>query len=274
MSSKHAVILPAKPKFKIISPKPAGKKQHKSEIQFFKKLAKFEQIIILSPHLDDAILSMGSLLTDLVMLGKKITVISVFTEGSEAKSEFSSMLVKQSNLETIQEYFKVRKEEDKKALKSFGLLKVEHLGFIDAAWRVNNKKQLLYPNTIKGEVLLDDTNIIRSLESKLKKIKNITSENTIIFAPLARGRHVDHQIVRNVVNKISQNVIFYSDFPYSAQFKNEDLFITENNLSFIEWHGDHEKKMQAIAIYESQFGSFVKRKRFQLVYESFYFKPF
>ena len=90
---------------------------------------------------------------------------------------------------------------------------------------------------------------------KLKEIIEYTSK-VAVFAPLAMGNHVDHQIVRNAAAEAFANAIFYQDFPYSAIHANEDAFVIQKKLSVIEWKGDYSAKKNAILKYKTQLKSF------------------
>ena len=49
---------------------------------FFDYLNSLNNIIVFSPHLDDAVLSMGSLISYFSQMKIKVEIITVFTEGS------------------------------------------------------------------------------------------------------------------------------------------------------------------------------------------------
>lgn len=234
-------------------------------------LTDIETVVVLSPHLDDAILSMGSLLIDLSRLNKNIKIINFFTKGSELNTTLIQRLLKQAKKQNVSAYFSTRKEEDKTALKKIDTrIKILNLDFTDAAWRVNKNQESIYPKTILCEISKDDTTA-ELAEDHLKDYI-IDSASTAIFAPLAQGKHVDHQIVRNIATKIFSKVYYYCDFPYSALYPPEDKFIKQHKLSALNWYGDYNQKKGLILIYKSQLGSFFKSgKTLKLPYETFYY---
>ncbi|MDO8583094.1 MAG: PIG-L family deacetylase [bacterium] len=254
--------------FNLILPKTTNR--NKSELAFFDKLFSYKTFLIFSPHLDDAALSMGSLLTDLARLNKDIKIVSLFTSGSSLYTSFNDRLLKQARVETAEEYFLARRDEDVKAIKEIGNMSVLHLGLVDAAWRANKDKKPFYPKKIIGNIHPEDDEVLSLIEQQINKL-DYDRSTTAIFSPLARGRHVDHQIVRNAVTKIFPQVIYYSDFPYVNQFENENAFIKDHNLSSIEWHGEYKKKKTAILMYESQRVSLFQPKNLRLSHEVFYF---
>lgn len=235
-------------------------------------LTDIKTVIVLSPHLDDAILSLGSLLTGLVKLDKNIQIINFFTKGSKLNTALTQRLLNQAKKENITEYFLTRKEEDNTAFKKIDTrIKILNLDFIDAAWRINKNKESTYPKTILCEISEDDTTM-ELVEDYLKDCA-VDKQNTAIFAPIARGKHVDHQIIRNIASKIFPKVYYYCDFPYSALYPFEDEFINQHNLSAVNWYGDYSQKKDLILTYKSQLGSFFKSsKTLSLPYETFYYK--
>lgn len=234
-------------------------------------LTGIKTVVVLSPHLDDAILSMGSLLTHLAKLNKNIQIINFFTKGSKLNTTLIQRLLKQAKKENISEYFLTRKEEDKAAFKKIDArIKLLNLDFTDAAWRINKNQESVYPKTILCEISKDDTTA--ELTEDYLKDYIVASSTTAIFAPLAQGKHVDHQIIRNIATKIFPKIYYYCDFPYSTLYPFEDKFIKQHKLSTVNWYGDYSQKKELILTYKSQLGSFFKSsKTLSLPYETFYY---
>ncbi len=243
----------------------------RDKVKFLDSLSTFKNILVFSPHFDDAIFSMGSLLTTLVNLNKKIKVINVFTQGSQIISEKNSKLLKQANIPHSKEYFARRKQEDWEAFQKIGKITIENLDFIDAAWRVGKDNSPLYTQTIMGEIHQADKKLAKQVENKIKKFKKSLS-NTAFFAPLGRGKHVDHQIVKNSITNNFDMVIYYTDYPYSRKYENEDKFIMEFKLFEAIWQGDSKKKKKAVLTYKTQLASLSHLKQLKLTPEIFYFK--
>lgn len=236
---------------------------------FFEKLVKFRKIIVFSPHLDDAVLSMGSLLTYLLSRGIDVEVISFFTTGSSLTSSSIKIMMDRAGFNSEEEYFLARRVEDGKALKSLGQnIKYKHLGFTDAAWRADQGVPL-YPETQLGEIAKKDSLLIRKIVEKLQ-VEAEVLKDSIIFAPVARGKHVDHQLVRNIADEFFSQVIFYEDFPYSGLHGGEDEFVQSRKLKEVEWYGDYELKKQAILKYKSQKVSLFFRGTMHLPFEKYF----
>lgn len=242
--------------------------QTKKEAAFFNQLSGFDKFLVFSPHLDDAILSMGGLLESLTKSGKDIKVVSVFTTGSNNESVLTKRLLTQANAKNQFQYFLTRQLEDKKALGMLKGITIEHLGFTDAGWREGEDKKLLYPRSVLGKIADRDL-VTRAVEKKL--LSYTGNSNTAVFAPIAIGNHVDHQIVRNIAAKLFPKVYYYCDFPYSNLYPGYDFFIKKNELSSVKWHGGYAKKKKMILIYKSQYGSLFKTNSLSLPYEIFFY---
>ncbi len=247
-------------------PIPTVIEQNATELSFMDKIARYKDIVILSPHLDDAVLSMGSLMSHLCEQRCKLTVVNIFTEGSTIESSFTKRLLQQGNAQSAANYFEARRKEDIGALNTIGTVSIKNLGLVDAVWR--GKEGKAFYTTIFDTLKPDDT-IITNLTKKLTAAINVTS-NTLIFSPLACGRHIDHLITRQVATILFPGALYYTDFPYSNQFDIETDFIKKQNLSAVEWHGEYEKKRNAILKYQTQRASLFQPHNLQLVYERYY----
>lgn len=184
----------------------------------------------ISPHLDDAALSCGSLLEK---LAKKtnVAVINVFTKAGNTNSFSARKALSIHGFKNSKEYYKVRVNEDLKAYTSLGV-KVINLGYTEALWREKKRTgtfskilsfvlpeaKLLYPtfrfNILKGKLAKEDFELVELLQ---RKIGNL-NRNAIIFAPLSIGSHVDHKLVYESTKNF-RNVVYWSDFPYNLGSK-------------------------------------------------------
>jgi len=83
--------------------------------------------------------------------------------------------------------------------------------------------------------------------------------DSVLYAPLAVGRHVDHRIVRRAVEEGRRDPVYYEDFPYAEDAESLEAAKTEG-----VWRAelvplsdeDVEAKIAAIARYRSQMNSF------------------
>jgi LmbE family N-acetylglucosaminyl deacetylase len=228
-----------------------------------------KDIVVVSPHLDDAVLSMGSLLAYLVEKQKNISVITVFTQGSSLTSGFTQELIRKGGCLTAKDYFIARKTEDIRALKSLGIEQSKQLDFIDAAWRMQGHNEGLYTDTVIG-IKRHEKDIVL-LEKCRNVLQRYISPNSFVFAPLGVGKHVDHVLVRDVCASTFPETIFYTDFPYSLKHTDDEAFQKAQNLKPVIWQEDfYEQKKQAIAYYETQLESLCQGRPLQLIHETFF----
>ncbi|OGG27277.1 hypothetical protein A3A59_04945, partial [Candidatus Gottesmanbacteria bacterium RIFCSPLOWO2_01_FULL_42_10] len=171
----------------------------------------------ISPHLDDAILSAGGLISYLANK-TDVHILTVFTEASSPPfTRFCRKFMQVSGYTDAYKFFRDRRNEDQKVFRTLHA-KCKHLGFVDAAWRKKSgprkaRKFLgqflpevlyLYPrnrNFRSGRIVKEDWKLMLEIENALKNYVPSTQDK-VVFAPLAIGNHVDHVIVRDVCAKM------------------------------------------------------------------------
>ena len=215
--------------------------------------------LYLSPPLDDAILSCGGLIWDQIQNKESITILTIFAGDppSTMLSAFAQQLHKRWGL--FDQAIEVRRREDKLSCSVLGA-KCFHLKNPDCIYRMSKNNEILYSNqrSIFGEIQPDDFRMINVLYNE---ISPFISTDVQIVCPLALGNHVDHQIVKLVIQSRYNNIWFYADFPYVLKAENpldgvirgqSDLHnypITDMGVS---------KWIEAISVYKSQISSFWK----------------
>jgi LmbE family N-acetylglucosaminyl deacetylase len=141
---------------------------------------------VLSPHLDDALWSLGAVLAQVSAAGHPVHVITIFSETMQTA---------------------VRKMEDSEALASAGCA-VTHLDFSDAI--------------LDGRRLADVfdetfTPAPHAVENIAKSVQELVPAGATVLAPSGFGVHVDHLAARAVATKLDAHVIYYEDLPYAAR---------------------------------------------------------
>lgn len=189
---------------------------------------KNRQFFVLSPHLDDSILSMGMLLYELRKY-KNATVINCFTNAHSGPYTLSArQFLKTSNHTNAGNLYKQRAKEDEKVQAALNT-KCINLGITDALFRLKNKSHFLgkfipefnhiYPTYrwhVTNKINPRDP-AIKTLESKLQKL---IKSGALVFAPFGIGNHVDHIITSQIATKLFKNLIYYIDFPYNVRLNN------------------------------------------------------
>jgi LmbE family N-acetylglucosaminyl deacetylase len=153
---------------------------------------------ILSPHLDDAVWSLGGYLKSLESISD-IRVINIFS-----KQSFAFEKSMDPTLAT-----EIRKNEDKKALNWVGIADIRYLDIPEALMRGYSKEKMF----------LDFENDIEDPVGKIleKLLAELIKKEDMVLIPSAFGGHIDHIITRNVAMRISCNHVFYEDLPYAAR---------------------------------------------------------
>jgi len=137
----------------------------------------------------------------------------------------------------------------------------QHWSHLDCIYRRHpHSGEFLYASeaALFGEVRSEEHNLIGALATRL--ITSLPVEETHIYAPLAVGHHVDHQLVFQAALKLRGQgfqVRFYEDYPYAED--NEKLI-----LALQQWasppvpvvqalHEEElEAKIAAVCFYRSQ----------------------
>lgn len=231
-------------------------------------VAKNTHCYFISPHLDDAALSAGSLISYLTSKKVPVTVVNVFTKAHKNPSTFSvKAYLRQCGYRDAKDLFAQRRNEDKWLFKDIGV-EVVNLGFVDAMWRKKEIKNYavkllgryipevnhIYPtfrfHSFTGNISKYDEALKKSLETKLLKVTE--GKESFVFCPVGIGHYIDHIIVRNVCSTIFKKPIYWSDFNYSMEFSREATFINEGKYKVAFFDKNLKAKKKLIQGYKSQ----------------------
>lgn len=146
-------------------------------------------------------------------------VITVFTGAPPAGQELSPFALSIHRTmgfgHDAQALVATRRQEDANAL---DYLRADYLwlDYPDAIYRGNPLYYTDHKQLIGGEVHPDDMWIDKELAENLLALHERLPD-AVWYAPLAVGRHIDHQIVCSAADRLIQrgaNVKLYEDFPY------------------------------------------------------------
>lgn len=174
--------------------------------------------IFLSPHFDDVAYSCGGTLAVQVSVGLRPLVITVFggTPQQTTLSPFAMDVHRKMGFsQDVQNAVQTRRQEDAAAME---LLGVDYLwlDYPDAIYRGTPAYYTQDAQLIGGEVNSGDRWIDEELAETLVALRKRLPD-TVWYAPLAVGRHVDHQIVCSAADRLTEmgaKVNMYEDFPY------------------------------------------------------------
>ncbi len=177
--------------------------------------------IFLSPHFDDTVYSCGGTLGVQVSVGLRPLVITVFG-GVPSTTTLSSFALdvhrKMGFGQDVDAVLSTRRQEDAAAME---LLGVDYLwlDYPDAIYRGTPAYYTEDSQLMGGEVNPGDRWIDEELAATLINLRERLPD-TVWYAPLGIGRHVDHQITCSAADRLTEmgaKVNLYEDFPYVAR---------------------------------------------------------
>ncbi|MEO8577413.1 MAG: PIG-L family deacetylase [Gemmatimonadales bacterium] len=173
-----------------------------------------QRCVILSPHLDDAVLSCGGLIASL--RGKaEVEIWTMFTRGTlrGPYSPTALWLHGATSTPSARRLYLMRREEDRSACRALGA-EWRHFNWMDAPYRKDSRGDFLYPADLSGAVHPEDEKLVEAIRKGLKA--HLLPDDTILV-PFAANSHVDHVIVRRAAQSLTpKTILFYPDLPYAA----------------------------------------------------------
>jgi LmbE family N-acetylglucosaminyl deacetylase len=221
--------------------------------------------LFLSPHMDDAVLSCGGLIAQLIQAGESVIVFTIMAGAVPPDTPMTPFIKEHfERWDLVPDPVPGRRQEDKNAIGVLGC-SVCFGDVPDALYRTDGQGTLLYPD-------LDRLfGAIHPADPVMARADEITARfqpATTIYAPLGAGHHVDHQAIRNIVlawlkKQPQVAVFFYEEYPYSANDTETIIQTARDELRHpthpvIHPLGDTmlDAKINAIACYQSQISTF------------------
>jgi len=214
--------------------------------------------VYLSPHLDDAALSCGGLIHAQALQGESPLVVTIFAgrPNYEKLSPFAAeMHARWGNPPDV---VAARRAEDQAALHSLGA-EWEHLNFLDGIYRTDEQGRHLYDSeaALFGPVHEADWPWIGELSEAIRRAAS-NPASVKLYAPLAVGNHIDHQLVQRATRLLHLTgyaVIYYEDYPYAelpGAVAEAQVHVENSDWEAWRYPVDVEAKIAAIAGYASQ----------------------
>ena len=189
--------------------------------------------IFLSPHFDDIALSCGAMAARLSRMGARcigLTIfaappqegqqLSPFAQGLHSKWDASGTGGDAGSGSATNE---MRRNEERHAMRTLGLEPV-WLNLPDAPYRHDAVGRHFYTSNSElfGKVAPEEIDML--VPHVAHEISRVAREHSMrgkvrVFAPLAVGHHVDHQIVFRASRRLGPRfgVLYYEDYPYSGK---------------------------------------------------------
>jgi len=217
--------------------------------------------VYLAPHLDDAVLSCGGAIHHRAGRGDTVQVITVFAAGGEALSSFA--LEQHDYWGNPPRPMALRRAEDVAALVRLNATAL-HLDYPDAVYRTLAPGQWPYHDleSLMGEVNpADPVDALALAQALAAALNSDDQQPDAIYAPLAIGHHVDHQIVHSAAQYLlaeGYRVAFYEDYPYAESAAATAAALTRAGAG--DWPrevvalepADLSAKVSALGYYRSQ----------------------
>lgn len=183
-------------------------------------------LVVVSPHLDDAALSVGGLVAEWTQRGGRAVLATAFT-ADEPAAPPSAVAEQLQRLWGGPGAMARRRAEDAAAASVLGA-EVRHLGLDDALHRCGPKGDALYTSlgALFGTPSPVDQALAHELADRLVAGIADLDPDRILLAPLGLGRHVDHLHTRHGATLAAQRLErdgqqcdlgYYEDFPYNEK---------------------------------------------------------
>jgi len=243
-------------------------------------------LIVLSPHLDDAVLSCGALMIH-ACRRTSVTVATLFTEARPPPYTLSARRhLHQVGARDAEALHRQRQIEDRAALEPMGITCI-HAGLTEALFRLRPhpggrrrwacplpELAHVYPvyrrHIISGRIAEADAATLDRARDVIQRLA-LAGPN-LVLVPLGVGGHVDHALVRTAAERSGANIIYYSDFPYNQRHPADPALIQGKRLVEAQWSRHLEAKAELVRAYRSQAHALFPGGRIPLVPEVFLFE--
>jgi LmbE family N-acetylglucosaminyl deacetylase len=241
-------------------------------------------VVVLAPHLGDAVLSCGALLTYAVSR-TQVTVVTFFTEAGQAPYTWSARWrLRKAGERDAEAVYQRRRTQDRAALEPLGITCV-HAGLTEAPFRrrpagpgrsplarLRPGSAHIYPSyrahVTSGQVVAADAGTLREVREIIHRVAG--SGLPLVLAPLGAGGHVDHILVRNAALSSGAPVAFYREFPHNQRDCASDAFIYRHGLAEAPSPEPGQAKAELIRAYESQLRTQFRGAEIPLLPEAFF----
>ena len=201
------------------------------------------KVLAVSPHLDDAVFSVGGLLARLADAGHQVTVVTCFTATVLDPTGFALACQTVKGIQPQVDYMALRRDEDRAALAVLGAEPV-HLPLREAPHRGYDSPPALFAGERPGD------DVWREVADELAR-----QDGDVWLAPQGLGSHIDHLQVVRAVAGLGRPTAWWRDAPYvlrdPAALPSPEL---PGGLREVRLPLDAQRRADACACYASQLG--------------------
>lgn len=208
--------------------------------------------VIISPHFDDAVLSIGGLIWELTRKGTPVEIWTLQAGFAPAGplSDFANRLHADWGFSSAAEAVTLRRIEDQNAASTVGAV-VRHFPNPDCIYRRDSAGTPIYTE----DVFIPPVDQERDLPDQLAgQIRIKLKAADTVLCPLTVGGHVDHLLARMAAERMGRDLVYYAEIPYILNHPDE-LPAKSQGLA-AEYHPVSEAGLTAwqngIAEYKSQ----------------------
>lgn len=255
-------------------------------------VAEKKTCFFISPHLDDAVLSAGSLISYLAKR-TRVVVATVFTRAEDPPYTHSAKVyLKQCGYKDANQLFVDRCREDRRVCRLLGAEAVQ-LGFVDALWRRrieykpwdrwvgrilpewNHRYPVYRWHIVSGNTHKDDQEMKQKLVWELRRlVSGLGEDQYSIFSSLGIGNHIDHVLTREACMEAFERLTVWSDFPYNVR-KDASVVLPEDRILKRRWlpltlHEKMPDKKKMIQLYQTQIAAMFPDRIIPSVPETYY----
>ena len=168
-------------------------------------------ILVLSPHRDDAAFSLSLSITHWLACGHRVTILNVFTRSLYAPYSDAETVHVNDRLSYVSA---LRRREDESFLKQVAGATMVDLNIKDAPIRLHCDSSIVCDMEVNPE----DTAIPKIRKAIAAQAK-ANHAFTALVLPLALGHHVDHRVARDASLPLSTELpcAFYEELPYATR---------------------------------------------------------
>lgn len=181
----------------------------------------YERVVVLSPHIDDAVLSCGALIR--ALRGRVSRLVVTICCGNPESAESDTRNPTRIRQRKGYASPAIRRREDIEAMHHLDCDFV-HLGFADAIFRRSpTTGKLIYRQSRQkwSRPNIGDAAHVEELYLVLRRLCH-NMGSILLFSPMGIGYHVDHTISAMTALRLSNRrvrLVFYEDFPYVVDQK-------------------------------------------------------